>query len=116
MAKNQTAKQQTENTDVADSSKTDELVTGEFADGVAAPAVVADTPTIDPKAFANAGAATVAAISIPDTVKARVLVDGAYGRANDVVEVPVVEAEASGELDAHPEAVAYALSIGEVAE
>lgn len=47
-----------------------------------------------------------------ETVKARVLVDGAYGKANDVVDVTAAEAESSGELDAHPDAVAYALSIG----
>lgn len=46
-----------------------------------------------------------------ETVKARVLVDGAYGKANDVVEVTTAEAEASSELDAHPEAVAYAESL-----
>lgn len=46
-----------------------------------------------------------------ETVKARVLVDGAYGKVNDVVEVPAAEAEASGELDAHPDAVAYAESL-----
>lgn len=46
-----------------------------------------------------------------DTVKARVLVDGAYGKVNDVVEVTAAEAESSGELDAHPDAVAYAESL-----
>ncbi|CAN7493433.1 hypothetical protein LJR074_003388 [Acidovorax sp. LjRoot74] len=46
-----------------------------------------------------------------ETVKARVLVDGAYGKVNDVVDVPAAEAEASGELDAHPDAVAYAESL-----
>ena len=46
-----------------------------------------------------------------ETVKARVLVDGAYGKANDVVDVPAAEAETSGELDANPEAVAYAESL-----
>lgn len=51
-----------------------------------------------------------------ETVKARVLVDGAYGKANDVVEVSAAEAEASGELDAHPDAVAYALSLSADAE
>lgn len=46
-----------------------------------------------------------------ETVKARVLVDGAYGKVNDVVEVTAAEAESSGELDAHPDAVAYAESL-----
>lgn len=51
------------------------------------------------------------ATAAAETVKARVLVDGAYGKVNDVVDVTAAEAEASGELDSHPDAVAYALSI-----
>lgn len=42
-------------------------------------------------------------------VKARVLVDGKYGRCNDVVEVDA--GEQSPEIDATPEAVAYAESL-----
>lgn len=110
MAKNQTAKQQAEGAAAADASKADELVTGELVDGASAP-VAADTPIIDPDVLATAGAATVTAIATPDTVKARVLVDGAYGKVNDVVNVTAAEAEASGELDAHPDAVAYAESL-----
>lgn len=41
-------------------------------------------------------------------VKARVLADGLYGKVNDVVEVTEAEAAASSDLDAHPDAVAYA--------
>lgn len=54
---------------------------------------------------------TAAAPAPAETVKARVLVDGAYGKVNDVVEVATAEAEASSELDAHPDAVAYAESL-----
>lgn len=45
------------------------------------------------------------------SVKARVLMDGAYGQVNDVIEIQAAEvqqAEASGQVDAHPDAVAYA--------
>lgn len=111
MAKNQPAKQQTEPSASADAPKSEDLVTGELSDDAAAPIAI-ETPAIDPDALASAGAATVTAITTADTVKARVLVGGAYGKANDVVEVPAAEAEVSGELDAHPDAVAYALSIG----
>ena len=43
-------------------------------------------------------------------VKARVLVDGAFGKVNDVVEVDQ-EVAHGGELDTSPEAVAYAESL-----
>ena len=43
-------------------------------------------------------------------VKARVLVDGAFGKVNDIVEVDPA-AEHGGELDTSPEAVAYAESL-----
>ena len=43
-------------------------------------------------------------------VKARVLVDGAFGKVNDVVEVDP-EVAHGGELDTSPEAVAYAESL-----
>ena len=43
-------------------------------------------------------------------VKARVLVFCAYGKPDDVVEVTAEQA-ASSELDAHPDAVAYAESL-----
>ena len=109
MAKNQPAKQAVEATVTAAVQDGEVLVSGELVDGVGAPSAD-DSPVIDPDALASAGAATVTAIA-PETVQARVLVDGAYGKVNDVVEVPAAEAEASGELDAHPDAVAYALSI-----
>ena len=45
-------------------------------------------------------------------VEARVLVDGAHGKINDVVDVPVESLESlSGVVDADPAAVAYAKSI-----
>lgn len=47
----------------------------------------------------------------PATVKARVLVDGLYGKVDDVVELSSEEAAASSEVDAHPDAVAYAESL-----
>ena len=73
----------------------------------AAPAP-AETPEVD----ASAVQATAAAPEAPaETVKARVLVAGAYGKPDDVVEVSAAEAEASSELDAHPDAVAYAESL-----
>jgi hypothetical protein len=40
-------------------------------------------------------------------VKARVLVAGVYGSVDDLVEVSEAEAAASGDLDTHPDAVAY---------
>ena len=43
-------------------------------------------------------------------VKARVLVDGAFGKVNDIVEVDP-EVAHGGELDTSPEAVAYAESL-----
>lgn len=54
--------------------------------------------------------AATAAASTPK-VKARVLVDGVFGKADDVVEVTEEEAQASGQLDANPAAVQYAESL-----
>lgn len=85
----------------------------------AAPAP-AEAPEVDVNALQTAAAAleaqvapeNAAAPEAPaETVKARVLVDGAYGKVNDVVEVTAAEAESSSELDAHPDAVAYAESL-----
>ena len=51
---------------------------------------------------------------VPDTtatVKARVLVDSAFGKPDDVIELPTAEAQAgqdAGELDTDEAAVAYA--------
>ena len=48
------------------------------------------------------------------TTKARVLVDGAFGKPDDVVELEgeaLAQALASGQVDANPEAVAYAESL-----
>lgn len=44
-------------------------------------------------------------------VKARVLTACNYGKPDDVVEVNSAEADASPDLDAHPDAVAYAESL-----
>jgi len=44
-------------------------------------------------------------------VKARVLVDGVFGKVNDVVVVNKAVAEGASDLDAHPDAVAYAESV-----
>jgi ABC-type nitrate/sulfonate/bicarbonate transport system substrate-binding protein len=46
--------------------------------------------------------------------KVRVLVAGAFGQPDDVVELDgeaLAQALASGQVDAHPEAVAYAESL-----
>lgn len=48
------------------------------------------------------------------TKKARVLVDGAYGKVNQVVELTDAQAkagEAAGQVDSHPDAVKYAESL-----
>ncbi len=58
-----------------------------------------------------AEAVTATTASKTRTVKARVLVDGAYGKVNDVVTVTPAVAKASSELDADPDAVAYAESL-----
>jgi hypothetical protein len=57
-----------------------------------------------------------AAAAAAGMVRARVLIDGHYGKVNDVVEVPEAEAAGSGDLDPHPDAVAYAESIAAPAE
>lgn len=45
-------------------------------------------------------------------IKVRVLVDGAYGKCNDVVTIPAADVESlAGQVDADPEAVAYAESL-----
>lgn len=50
-------------------------------------------------------------------VKARVLLDCAYGKVDSVVEVTQAEAAAAaGQLDADPAAVAYAESLVQPAE
>jgi hypothetical protein len=53
---------------------------------------------------APAPESTQAAVAM---VKARVLVAGVYGNVDDLVDVPEAEAAASGDLDTHPDAVAY---------
>lgn len=47
-------------------------------------------------------------------LQARVLVRCAFGEVDDVVQLPAAEIQAgkdAGELDPHPDAVAYALSL-----
>lgn len=44
-------------------------------------------------------------------VRARVLVDGGFGKVNDIVTVSAGVAKSSGELDAHPDAVEHAESL-----
>lgn len=49
-------------------------------------------------------------------VKVRLLCDGAYGKANDVVELPAGTAKqmsTDGQADSDPAAVAYALSLAQ---
>ena len=49
-----------------------------------------------------------------ETVKARVLVEGNYGKPDDVIELEgeaLAVAVASGQVDAEPAAVAYAESL-----
>lgn len=45
------------------------------------------------------------------SVEARVIVAGSFGSVNDVVTVDRVVAVAHGDLDPHPDAVAYAKSL-----
>lgn len=48
------------------------------------------------------------------TIKARVLYQCAYGKPDDVVELPPAEAKQAAEaglVDPHPDAVAYALTL-----
>ena len=107
MAKNQPAKQQPEVAAV-----TEEFVSGELA-GDAPEHVTADTPAIDPEALAASVEATVTRIATAAT-KVRVLVEGNYGKPDDVIELEgeaLAVAVASGQVDAHPEAVAYAESL-----
>ena len=51
---------------------------------------------------------------VTGNTKARVLLDCAYGNVNDVIEIlpdDLLVAEASGYVDTHPDAVAYAESL-----
>jgi len=107
MAKKQPAKQQPEVAAV-----TEEFVSGELA-GDAPEHMAADTPAIDPEALAASVDATVTPIAAAAT-KVRVLVDGAFGKVDDVPELDgeaLAQALASGQVDADPAAVAYAESL-----
>ena len=104
MAKNQPAKRQPE---VAAASE--EFVSGELA-GDAPDHMAADTPAIDPEALVASVDATVTPIAAAAT-KVRVLVEGHYGKPDDVIELEgeeLAQALASGQVDPHPDAVAYA--------
>lgn len=51
---------------------------------------------------------------VPKLIKARVLASGAFGEINDVVELPpdlLAQGVAGGQVDSHPDAVAYAVSL-----
>jgi len=80
----------------------------------AVPAVV-DAPVVDAPEVVAPDVAAPDTPDVPDTkaatVKARVLVDGLYGKVDDVVEVTQAEADASSELDSDADAVAYAESL-----
>ena len=55
-----------------------------------------------------------ASTTASDVLRARVLVAGQFGQPDDLVELPAAQIEAgvaSGELDAHRDAVAYALTL-----
>ena len=57
---------------------------------------------------------TAPKLKVTDLVKARVLIDCAYGRCDAVVELTEEDAAigaAAGCIDCHPEAVAYAESL-----
>ena len=107
MAKNQPVKQQPEAAAVIDTN-----VSGELA-GESPEHLAADTPAIDPEALAASVAATVTPIATAAT-KVRVLVEGNYGKPDDVIELEgeaLAVAVASGQVDADPAAVAYAESL-----
>lgn len=92
----------------ADTEPGDTLVYGEFAGEIPAH-MAADTPRIDPGALSN---------TISELVSARVLCAVTIGadeyQPDDVIEgLPAVLAEQhAGSIDAHPDAVAHALSHG----
>ena len=107
MAKNQPAKQQPEAAAVIETN-----VSGELA-GESPEHLAADTPAIDPEALAASVEATVTSIATAAT-KVRVLVEGHYGKPDDVIELEgeaLAVAVASGQVDAEPAAVAYAESL-----
>ena len=107
MAKNQPVKQQPEAAAVIDTN-----VSGELA-GESPEHLAADTPAIDPEALAASVEATVTPIATAAT-KVRVLVEGHYGKPDDVIELEgeaLAVAVASGQVDAEPAAVAYAESL-----
>lgn len=107
MAKNQPVKQQPEAAAVIDTN-----VSGELA-GESPEHLAADTPAIDTEALAASVAATVTPIATAAT-KVRVLVEGHYGKPDDVIELEgeaLAVAVASGQVDADPAAVAYAESL-----
>lgn len=118
MAKSQPTKQRSEAAASVDAPASEELVSGEFA-GAPPAHIAADTPAVDPSALANAGAALVVTpIPTGPTLTVRVLVGATVGAQHyspDTVleNVPVAVAQAyAGVVDPHPDAVAYARSIG----
>lgn len=102
MAKKQTA--------AADEAATDTAV----ADQAAAEGAAAGQAGGEADQSADAGAGEQGDAPAAALVPVRVLIDGAYGRINDVAHIAVdqvVAAEAAGEVDSHPDAVAYARSL-----
>ncbi len=90
----------------------DTNVSGELA-GESPEHLASDTPAIDPEALAASVAATVTPIATAAT-KVRVLVEGNYGKPDDVIKLEgeaLAVAVASGQVDAEPAAVAYAESL-----
>jgi len=91
------------------------------ARGTAPAATPAPTPTPEPTPAPSAAPSadptpgpTPAPVPAPELTKARVLSTGAFGVINQVVEVDantLKQGVAAGQLDPHPDAVAYAASL-----
>jgi hypothetical protein len=72
-----------------------------------------DKPAATPAPTPAPTAAPVPAPA-PELTKARVLATGIFGLADDVVELPadvLAQGVAAGQLDPHPDAVAYAAAL-----
>lgn len=80
-----------------------------------ATAAGADATDAAPDTDAQTSGAAIAAAAAPAVagVKVRVLLDCAFGKADDVIELPadLIEANHGDSVDATPEAVAYAESL-----
>lgn len=112
MAKHQPAKQPSDTTAQPLAPEPEVAAVAEAS--IEAPAGTEETPTLDveapPEALANA---TITPIDA-GPVKLRVLVEGAFGMPDDVIELEgedLAQAMASGQVDDNPAAVAYAESL-----